>query len=195
MDTLDGRSYEIISAPYPNQDGSIDKVAEVVIDITDRKQAEQKLKESEEKYRLLFENMNAGFAFHKVVVDDNNKPIDYKYLEVNPRFEELTGLKKENLIGKTVTEAIPGTENDPADWIGKFGNVGLTGIPLIVEEYSEAIQKWFKVSGYSPKKGYFAVTFTDITDMKIAEQKLKESEKNYKGICQTFGAGPYYDSK
>ncbi|MFW9968772.1 MAG: PAS domain S-box protein [Candidatus Odinarchaeota archaeon] len=153
-------------------------------DFTERKKFEKKLKASEKKYRSLFENMNAGFAFHEVIVDDNNKPIDYKYIEVNPVFEKLTGLKKENLIGKRVTEAIPGTENDPADWIGKFGNVGLTRIPLEVEDYSEAIKKWFKVSGYSPKKGYFAVTVTDITDIKVTEQKLKDSEKRYRLISE-----------
>jgi PAS domain S-box-containing protein len=153
-------------------------------DFTESKKADQKLRESEEKYRSLFENMNAGFAFHKVITDDNNKPIDYEYIEVNPIFEKLTGLKKEELIGKRVTEAIPGTENDPADWIGRFGNVCLTGIPLTVEEYSEAIKKWFTVSGYSPRKGYFAVTFTDITDIKRAEQKLKESEEQFRTIAE-----------
>ncbi|MFX1525890.1 MAG: PAS domain S-box protein, partial [Promethearchaeota archaeon] len=142
------------------------------------------LKESEEKYRLLFENMNVGFAYHEVIVDEENKPIDYKYLEVNPKFEELTGLKKENLIGKTVTEAIPGTENDPADWIGKFGNVGITGIPLTIEDYSEAINKWFNVSGYSPKKNHFAVTFTDITEIKKAESEVKASEKRYRQLFE-----------
>ena len=162
-----------------------EKIIQVIIqNISEQKEAEQKVKESEEKYRSLFENMNAGFAYHEVIVNDNNEPIDYKYIEVNPGFEKLTGLKKEDLIGKTVTEAIPGTENDPADWIGKFGNVGLTGIPLIVEDYSEAIDKYFKVSGYSPKKGYFAVTFTDITDHKKAEQKLKESEEKFRTIAE-----------
>ncbi|MFX0022517.1 MAG: PAS domain S-box protein [Candidatus Hermodarchaeota archaeon] len=155
-----------------------------IVDISEKKLTEQKVKESEEKYRSLFENMNAAFAYHEVIVDDKNKPIDYKYIEVNPKFEELTGIKKEDLIGRTVTEAIPGTENDPADWIGRFGQVGLTGVPLTVEEYSEAIQKWFKVSGYSPKKGYFAVTFNDITDIKIAEQKLKESEEMYRNLFE-----------
>ncbi len=151
-------------------------------DITDKKIAEQKLKDSEEKYRSLFENMTAGFAYHEVIVDENNKPIDYLYHEVNPAFEKLTGLNKENLIGKKVTEAIPGTDNDPADWIGRFGNVGLTGVPLTVEDYSEAIKRWFKVSGYSPKKGFFAVTFTDITEIKLAEQKIKESEEKYRKL-------------
>lgn len=176
--TKDGRKipYEYTGTTLQDSDGSI-LIVSIGRNITERKEIEKKLRESEEKYRSLFENMNTGFAYHEVIVDKNNKPIDYKYLEVNPIFRNLTGLKKENLIGKNVTEAIPGIENDPADWIGRFGNVGLTGIPLTVEEYSEAIKKWFKVSGYSPKKGFFAVTFTDITDIKITEQKLKESEK------------------
>ncbi len=156
----------------------------LVRDVTKRKIAEQKLIKSEEKYRSLFENLNAGFALHEVIVDDNNKPVDYRYIEVNPAFERLTGMKKEDLIGKTVTEAIPGTENDPADWIGKFGNVGLTGIPMTVEDYSEAFDRWYKVSGYSPKKGYFAVTFTDITERKKAEEALKESEEKFRTIAE-----------
>ncbi|MFX0083495.1 MAG: PAS domain S-box protein [Candidatus Hodarchaeota archaeon] len=154
------------------------------VDITDKINAEQRLKESEEKYRSLFENMNAGFAYHEVIVNENNQPIDYVYHEVNPAFENLTGLKKEDLIGKRVTEAIPGIENDPADWIGKFGNVGLTGVPLTVEDYSEAIDRWYKVSGYSPKKGFFAVTFKDITDRKKAEEALKASEEKYRKLFE-----------
>jgi len=156
----------------------------LITDVTEQNLARQELKESEEKYRSLFENMNAGFAFHEVLVDDNGKPIDYRYLEVNSQFEKLTGLKVNDMIGKTVTEVLPGIENDPADWIGKFGNVGLTGEPLTVEDYTEALDRWYKVSGYSPKKGFFAVTFSDITDRKRAEKKLKESEEKYRHLFE-----------
>ena len=153
-------------------------------DITEQKLVEQKLKESEEKYRSLFENMTAGFAYHEVIVDENNKPIDYKYIEANPAFEKLTGIKADELIGKKVTEALPGIENDPADWIGRFGNVGLTGIPLTIEDYSEPLDRWYSVSGYSPKKRHFAVTFTDITERKKAEEKVKESELKFRTITE-----------
>ncbi|MHA1508359.1 MAG: PAS domain S-box protein, partial [Promethearchaeota archaeon] len=101
----------------------------LITDVTDQNLAKQKLKESEEKYRLLFENMNSGFAYSEVVVNDDKTPIDYRFIEANSQFEKLTGLKVSEIIGKTVTEVLPGIENDPADWIGKYGNVGLTGEP------------------------------------------------------------------
>jgi PAS domain S-box-containing protein len=126
--------------------------------------------------------MTEGFAYHEVIVDEQDKPIDYKYIEVNPAFEKLTGLKADEMIGRKVTEILPGTEDDPADWIGKFGNVGLTGIPLVVEDYSEALDRWYKVSGYSPKKRFFAVTFSDITEQKKADIKIAESEEKYRNL-------------
>lgn len=163
-------------------------------DITEEVLADIKLTESEERYRLLFENMNSGFAYHEVIVNEDNKPIDYRYLEVNPAFERLTSIKREDLIGKRVTEAIPGTEDDPANWIEKFGNVGLTGIPLTVEDYSEAIDRWFEVSGYSPKRGFFAVTFNDITDRVKAMEKIKESELKFRNIFKANPSGMHlYD--
>jgi len=177
---------ETSGMPIFDNEGKFQGYRGIDRDITKRKQAEQKLKESEEKYRSLFNNMNAGFAYHEVIVDENNKPINYKYIEANPAFEKLTGLKARDIIGKKVTEILPGTEDDPADWIGKFGNVGLTGIPLTIEDYSEAIDRWYKVSGYSPKKGFFAVTFTDITEIKKAEQKLMESEEKFRAIFEAI---------
>ncbi|NHJ20188.1 MAG: PAS domain S-box protein [Candidatus Lokiarchaeota archaeon] len=156
----------------------------LIMDVTEQNLAQERLRESEEKYRSLFENMNTAFAYHEVIVDENNKPCDYRYLEANIHFEEMTGIKINNLIGKTVTEVLPGIENDPADWIGRFGAVGLTGEPINIEDYSEPLGRWYKVSGYSPKRGYFAVTFSDITDRKMAEIKIKESEEKYRHLYE-----------
>ncbi|KKN66415.1 hypothetical protein LCGC14_0471370, partial [marine sediment metagenome] len=113
-------------------------------------------------------------------VDEDNKPIDYEFLEANPAFEEFTGLKVENIIGKTVKEILPGIENDPADWIDKYGKVTLTGIPITFENYAEPLDQWYHISAYSPKKDHFAVIFTNITEQKQIEKAIKKSEKEYR---------------
>ncbi|MBY9007803.1 MAG: PAS domain S-box protein [Candidatus Lokiarchaeota archaeon] len=140
----------------------------------------KELKESEKKYRTLFENMTEGFAYHEVIVDKDNKPIDYRFIEANPAFSKLTGININNLIGRKVTEVLPGSENDPTNFIKRFGNVGLTGGTLTIEEYSEALDRWYRVSGFSPEQGYFAVVFTDITKIINAHNEVKKSEDKYR---------------
>jgi len=140
------------------------------------------LKENENKYRLIFENMVNGCAYHKIITDSDGKPVDYVFLEVNKSFEDLTGLKAENILGKTVCEAMPGTENDPADWIGRYGNVALNQIPEQFENYSSVLDKWFSISVYSPQKNYFVTIFENITKRKNMEEELWRSEEKFKTI-------------
>ena len=166
--------------------GEVRYVQGTVYDITEQKKLELQLKESEEKYRSLFENMNVGFAYHKIILDKNDKPIDYEFLEANVDFGTLTGLKVDDIIGKTVKKILPGIENDPADWIGKYGKVALSGIPMTFESYAEPLDQWYSVSAYSPIKNYFAVTFINITDHKKTEQKLKKSEKEISIILENI---------
>ena len=75
-------------------------------------------------------------------------------------FEHMLGMKAKNIIGKTVIDIIPGIEKDPVDWIGKYGKVALSGEQLVFEDYSVIIDKWFRITAYSPKKNFFATTFT-----------------------------------
>ena len=122
-------------------------------------------------YESLIENMDAGFACHKIITDANNKPIDYEFIDVNKLFENLTGLKKENIIGKRVTEVISGIENDKFEWINVYGEVSLKGGKLSFEQYSEVLGKWYSVSVYSPSRGYFVTIFNDITRIKEEEDQ------------------------
>ncbi|MDD4652918.1 MAG: PAS domain-containing protein, partial [Methanothrix sp.] len=89
------------------------------------------LKQAEHDYRTLFQEMLDGFALHEIICDGQGNPINYRFLDVNPAFERLTGLKKEDLIGSTVLEVLPGTEKH---WIEIYGKVALTGEPAFFED-------------------------------------------------------------
>ena len=127
----------------------------------------------DKSFNLLFSNMTSGFAYHKIILDESGKPVDYEFLEINKAFEKIVGLEKKDIIGKRVTQALPGIEKDPVDWIGKYGQVALTGQEIKFENFSQNLNKWFYVSVYSPEKGYFATIFEDITARKTAEADLK----------------------
>ena len=147
-----------------------------------RSKMDRKLKESEEKYRSLFANMIDGFAYHEIVVDADNKPVDYVFLEVNDAFEEYTGLKRKDILGKKVTKVIPGIKDSDPDLISVYGKVALTGEPAGFELYFEPFDKWYSVRAYSQKKGYFAVTFEEITGRKKSEEDLKRAYNDLKTL-------------
>lgn len=146
-------------------------------EITERKQAEATLRESEERYRLLFNSMTEGFALHDIVFDAHGQPCDYRFLDVNPAFERLTNLKREDIIGKGQSRVLP--DEDPF-WLKVYSNVALTGEAVYLEHYSSVLQRYFGVFAYSPGPNRFAVIFSDITDRKRAEAALRESEEKYR---------------
>jgi diguanylate cyclase (GGDEF)-like protein/PAS domain S-box-containing protein len=126
--------------------------------------------ENKNRYDLLFNNMTQGFALHKIITDKKGKPIDYKYIDVNPAFEKLTGLKAEDIVGKNVKKVLPNTEQY---WIDAYGEVALTGKSSHFENFSSEINKYFEIWAFSPQKGQFAVVFLDVTKRKIIEKKLE----------------------
>ena len=138
-------------------------------------------------FNMFFERMMDGFAYHKIVVDSTGKPVDYIFLEVNNAFERMTGLKRERIIGKRVTEVLKGIENDPADWIGRYGGVALTCEPIQFENYAEPLGKWYSVSAYCPEKGYFVALFEDITERKKADVEVRKAKDDWE---RTFDAVP-----
>ncbi len=148
-------------------------------------------KEFEINYQQLFSKMLNGFAYHQIVTDDSGKPIDYIFLDVNERFEHLTGLKKENILGKRVTQVIPGIENDTTDWIGLYGKVALNGEEAKFESHSTEINKWYTVSAFCPEQGYFVTFFHDITARKLLENTLKQENDLYLDLVNHQPAGIY----
>jgi PAS domain S-box-containing protein len=151
-------------------------------------QAELALRSSEERYRSLFDNMTEGFALHEIICDDSGAACDYRFLEINPSFERLTGLTRSQTIGKLATQVIP--DLDPV-WIRAFGSVALTGQPAQFERPILAQGKYYRVYAYCPNPRQFAAIFTDITAQKQAENELVRFAEKYATLFNTTSDGVY----
>lgn len=124
----------------------------------------------EEHYRSLYNTMLNGYALHEMIFDKNGKPTDYRFLDVNPAFEEMTGLKKEDCLGKTIKEIMPKTENY---WIETYGRVVSTGKSIKYENYSAEIGKYFEVNAFLIGQNQFGVLAVDVSERRAAEEGLK----------------------
>jgi len=131
--------------------------------------SQEALRESEERYRSLFNAMTEGFALHEIICNDKGEPCDYRFLDINPAFERLTGLKRKEVVGRTVYEVLP--DNDPY-WVNIYGKVALTGEPAHFENYASALNRHYEVFAYRPEPRRFAVVFMDVTERKQAEEEL-----------------------
>jgi PAS domain S-box-containing protein len=149
-------------------------------DVTQQVVARQKEKESEAKYRSLFETMDQGFCVIEVLFDENNQPDNYRFLEINPVFEKQTGIK--DAVGKTVLELVPDIEHY---WIEQYGKVALTREGIHFTQVSEALGRWFEVFAFpigSNDSRRVALLFTDITEHKKADEAVKQSEANIRNL-------------
>ena len=143
-------------------------------DISVTKEAKKALLEADWKFRALFEKGPIGVAYHVMINDENGKAFDYRFIDANESYRELTGVDPR---GKTVLEAFPGIENDPFDWIGTFDNVAKTGKTIRFEQYLEANKRWYDCVGFQYKHDHFVAAFIEITKRKEAELALKKSEE------------------
>jgi len=185
------RDHLIRGMPLLAENGSVREWVGTCIDITEVKRITAAMVENDGKYRALFENQLNGLAYCKIVVDENNRPVDYIFLEINNAFEEHTGLKKKDVLGRRIKEIIPGFEKSAFDFIGVHGRVALTGEAVRFEQYQEGLQRWYSVFVYSPKEGYFVSIFSDITNRKQMDKALRESEARYRSIFENAQEGIY----
>ncbi len=150
--------------------------------VTEQKKAEEKLRASEEDYRTLFNSMDEGFCTIEMIFDENEKAVDYVFLELNAAFEKHSGLV--NAKGKHLREFVPDYEDF---WFDTYGRVALTGEPVRFDNYSEAFHRWWDVYAFrvgEPEKRQVAVLFNDITERKRAEVAVREAEERYRALTE-----------
>ncbi|HXC92850.1 MAG TPA: ATP-binding protein [Geobacteraceae bacterium] len=149
---------------------SYTSVEKLQVEIDERKRTETELKESEEKYRTLFDSIDQGFCTIEMIFDEQEKPVDYRFLIVNPAFERQTGIQ--NAAGLRMREIAPLHEEH---WFRIYGQIALTGESLRFENVAEQLQRYYEVFAWrigAPEERKVAILFKDITARKQADEKI-----------------------
>lgn len=139
-----------------------------------------------DRYRLLMENMPDPFAYHQLVVDSFDNPVDHIFLQVNPAFEEMTGSTRDKVVGKKVTEVFPEIKASGLDWLSMYSRVAITGVNARFEKHFESLDRWYEVTAYSDEPGYFATFIRDITESKKAELRIQEGEARFYNLVSNI---------
>ncbi len=141
-------------------------------DISEQKRMEALLLESERKYHLLFEHMGHGFALHDIITDGQGRPVDYRFVDMNPAYTRMTGLAWEACVGRTVRELLPHIETY---WIDTFGRVALTGESIHYTNHAEDLGRHYDVTAFCPQVGQFAVLVEDVTERVEQRETLRRA--------------------
>ncbi|MCG6187234.1 response regulator [Maribellus maritimus] len=157
------------SIPETLDDGTV-SITGIAMNISENKHAEEKIRESEEKYRLLITQMAQGLAVHEGIFDEKGKMTDYRFVDFNNSFETQTGLKRNETIGKSLFEIFPNFESY---WIENYEKVLQTGNALHFENYAAELGKYFEVIAYKIRENQFATVVTDVT----------EKKRDFKELC------------
>ncbi|KPA14239.1 multi-sensor hybrid histidine kinase [Candidatus Magnetomorum sp. HK-1] len=158
---------------YQNEQGHVLGTQGTAQDISERKKIEENLIRNEKKYKSLFNSTNDGISLHEIIYN-KNEPIDYRILDVNPKYEELTGIKKEDAIGATASHLY---ETCKAPYLETYAKVAETGESTTFETYFKPMDKHFIISVFSPEKTQFATVFQDVTERKKYEKQLQQTQK------------------
>ncbi|NLF89713.1 GAF domain-containing protein [Candidatus Bathyarchaeota archaeon] len=145
-----------------------------VLENSAHKKIEETLRKTESRFLNLFSSMAEGVAFHKVVYDNQGSAVDYIILDVNPAFEQITGISREDAVGKKASE-LYGTKTPP--YLDVYAKVVASGVPLSFEAYFAPMEKHFSISCSSSSQGTFATVFHDITERKKSVQDLAYSNQ------------------
>lgn len=158
------------------------EAAERTWEAVERARAEAALRASEAKYRTLFESIDDGLCIVEVLLDGDGRPADYRFVETNPAFERMTGLR--DAVGRRARELVPDLE---AFWHETYGAVALTGRPVRFEDRSEPLGRWFDVYAArvgDPAELRVAIVFNDVTARRTADERLRASEERFRTLIQ-----------
>ena len=167
------RQLRVTLVPAQPFGGQMDGFYGTWFDITGMKSLELRQHNAEQRYRLLFDHLSSGHALHTIEVDEAGTPVNYRFLAMNAAFAAMLGIDAATAVGARVTDVFPGIASDPADWIGRFGRVALTGEPARFEQPG-ASGRWWDVVAYRPAPGQFAVIAQDISERKRLEAEVGE---------------------
>ncbi|MEI6796606.1 MAG: PAS domain S-box protein, partial [Methanomassiliicoccales archaeon] len=123
-----------------------------------------------------------GFAYCKMLFDDQERPVDLIYLAVNNAFEKLTGFR--DVVGKNITDVVPGIKESSPELLEIYGRVALTGTTETFEIYLKPLDMWLNISVYSPQKEYIVAIFENITERKRVENELRSSQRSMTDIIE-----------
>jgi PAS domain S-box-containing protein len=186
----DGATQRILTTKVPLRDdaGRIIGLVGISRDITDRGHAEEEIKQREEQYRSLFQNMQEGFA-HCLMLYEDGRPADFLYLEVNKAFKEITGL--EDVVGKRAREIVPDLTWSGAALFEVYARVARTGKPEKLDFFHRGLRKWLALSVYCPASDHFVTVVEDRTEARQTEQARRESERSFRSLFENATLGLY----
>ncbi len=124
--------------------------------------------------RAILDKMPAGVSWHRLVLDEAGQPADFVFLEVNQAFEDLTGLARDDIIGRSLSQVLPGNTEANRTWVKSYGRVAQTGQEVSFEQYSAVLDRWFLITAYCPREGEFVAFFQDITEAKQVAEDLAD---------------------
>lgn len=191
----DGAVFDVEVSTFPLELGGKPVLFSSSRDITARKAAEAALNQSEQRFRMLFENMQTGFALHEIITDTSGQPVDYVFLAANEAYGLTTGFDTQTIIGRRVTEVYSDVVTDTTDWINFYGEVALNGIARHIESYAEGLHRWLDIVAYQPQDRQFAVLITDITERKHAEGTLRKSKDLLQSVIENVPARVFWKDR
>lgn len=146
------------------------------------------MRHSEKFYLSILENLFNAIAYRKIIKDKDNKPVDFEFVYINAAFERLTGLERDKILGKRITEVKPEYRESEFDWIKFYGEMVHENTSVSVQRYVEPYKKWFSINAYTTSEGYFITIFNDITEIKLKEFTLKANNEELTSLYEELTA-------